>query len=73
MNPYQEIYVAYLRSRGRRTINDVETLYGIALILNIEGITLMQLRNLAITERGAPLNAASLKTRLEERKKLGLS
>lgn len=52
---------------------DVETLYGIALILNIEGMTLMQLRNLAITELGAPLNAASLKTHLEERKKLGLS
>lgn len=50
MNPYQEIYVAYLRSRNR-TDDDIKTLRGIALILKIEGMTLIQLRKLAITER----------------------
>lgn len=48
MNPYQEIYVAYLRSRNR-TDDDIKTLRGIALILNLEGMTLIKIRNLAIT------------------------
>lgn len=50
MNPYQEIYSGYLRCRHRKSLDDVETLEGIAMILKIENLTLLQLRKKAYNE-----------------------
>jgi len=45
MNAYLECYKTYMRSRKRKTLNDIENLEAIAIFLRMEGLNLLTLRN----------------------------
>lgn len=44
---YAEIYQAYIRALPRKTERDIETMKNVAHLIDLEGITLLQLRQRA--------------------------